>query len=88
MCVCETKQVGDGGADHSYWGPPELMTMPRPSFKITASKPGSDIAMDTAAAFVTGYFAFKEKGKRLYEHLLKSGNWMINLNHGVTYYLW
>ncbi|XP_059170761.1 endoglucanase 4-like [Physella acuta] len=54
-------QVGDGGADHGYWGPPELMTMARPAFKITTSKPGSEISMDTAAAFATGYLAFKDK---------------------------
>ncbi|XP_005111869.2 endoglucanase 4 [Aplysia californica] len=54
-------QVGDAGADHSYWGPPELMTMARPAYKITAAKPGSDVAMETAAAMSAGYLAFKDK---------------------------
>ncbi|XP_005113494.2 endoglucanase F, partial [Aplysia californica] len=54
-------QVGDGNRDHNYWGPPEKMTMPRPSYKITASKPGSDVAMETAAAMSAGYLAFKHK---------------------------
>ena len=33
-------QVGQGDADHAYWGRPEDMTMSRPSFKIDTSKPG------------------------------------------------
>lgn len=43
-------QVGDGDLDHAYWGPPESMTMARPSMKIDASAPGSDLAAETAAA--------------------------------------
>jgi len=33
-------QVGEGDADHAYWGRPEDMTMPRPSYKIDTSRPG------------------------------------------------
>ena len=33
-------QVGDGNADHAYWGRPEDMTMARPSAFISASAPG------------------------------------------------
>lgn len=58
ICV----QVGDASKDHSYWGPPEKMTMERPAYKINAAKPGSDIAMETAAAMAAGYLAFKSKG--------------------------
>lgn len=43
-------QVGGGGPDHAYWGSSEVMTMARPSFKVDASNPGSDIAGETAAA--------------------------------------
>ena len=35
----------------AYWGPPEGMAQPRPSFKIDSAKPGSDLAGETAAAF-------------------------------------
>ncbi|KAL3861625.1 hypothetical protein ACJMK2_007650 [Sinanodonta woodiana] len=52
-------QVGDGGADHSFWGRPENMNMNRPAFKITASSPGSEVAGDTASAFAAGYIVFK-----------------------------
>ncbi|BFZ07399.1 hypothetical protein BsWGS_10438 [Bradybaena similaris] len=54
-------QVGDAGQDHGFWGPPEMMTMARPAYKITPSKPGSDVAMETAAAMAAGYLAFKTK---------------------------
>jgi len=33
-------QVGRGDLDHSVWGRPEDMTMPRPAFKITTSRRG------------------------------------------------
>jgi hypothetical protein len=38
------------------------MTMDRPAFKITASKPGSDVAGEYAAAMAIGSIVFKEKG--------------------------
>ncbi len=43
-------QVGDGHADHAYWGRAEQMTMARPAFKIDPGHPGSDLAAETAAA--------------------------------------
>jgi endoglucanase len=52
-------QVGEGGRDHAWWGPAEVMSMPRPSFKITAEKPGSDLAGETAAALAAASIAFK-----------------------------
>ena len=55
-------QVGDGDADHAYWGRPEDMKMHRPAYKITASKPGSDLAGETAAAMAAGYILFKNSG--------------------------
>merc|ERR1712179_660060 len=54
-------QVGDGGADHAYWGRPEDMHMGRPAFKVTASRGGSDVAGETAASFAAGSIAFKTK---------------------------
>ncbi|XP_012935745.1 endoglucanase 4 [Aplysia californica] len=63
-------QVGNGGIDHGYWGSPEAMTMSRPSYKITASNPGSDVAMETAAAMAAGYLAFKNKDAHFASNLL------------------
>ena len=52
-------QVGDGEADHKWWGPAEVMTMARPSYKISASCPGSDLAGETAAALASASIVFK-----------------------------
>lgn len=52
-------QVGDGGADHGYWGRPENMHMNRPAYKVDAGHPGSDVAGDTAAAMAAGSIVFK-----------------------------
>ncbi len=52
-------QVGNGSADHSYWGPPETMTMARPSYAVTAAKPGSEIAAESAAAMASAAILFR-----------------------------
>ncbi len=53
-------QVGDGGLDHAFWGSPEVMVMPRPSHKIDANNPGSDLASETAAAMAAVSILFKD----------------------------
>jgi hypothetical protein len=53
-------QIGDGNVDHGYWGRPEDMTMYRPSFYIDASKPGSDLAGETAAALAAASMVFAD----------------------------
>ncbi|GIO11312.1 endoglucanase [Cohnella xylanilytica] len=53
-------QVGTGGVDHAWWGPAEVMQMNRPSYKITASCPGSDVAGETAAALAASAIVFEE----------------------------
>jgi hypothetical protein len=52
-------QVGNGGSDHGWWGPAEVMTMDRPAYKIDASCPGSDLAGETAAAMAAGSMLFE-----------------------------
>lgn len=64
-------QVGDGHVDHAYWGRPEDMTMNRPAFKITTSKPGSDLAAETAAALAATSIAFKQTNPAYASILLK-----------------
>jgi hypothetical protein len=51
-------QVGRGDLDHSYWGAPEVMTMPRPAFKIDEERPGSDLAGEAAAALAAASIVF------------------------------
>jgi len=48
-------QVGKGDTDHAYWGRPEDLElsstgMPRPTYMLSTSKPGSDLAGAAAAA--------------------------------------
>ncbi|ESO91444.1 hypothetical protein LOTGIDRAFT_153886 [Lottia gigantea] len=64
-------QVGDASADHSFWGRPESLKMARPAYKITASKPGTDVAGATSAAFAAGHLAFKEKDPKYAAKLLQ-----------------
>jgi endoglucanase len=64
-------QVGNGGADHSFWGAPEIMTMARPSYKIDISKPGTDLAMETAAALAAGSIIFATEDPTYSALLLK-----------------
>jgi endoglucanase len=52
-------QVGNGGTDHAWWGSAEVMAMSRPAYKIDATKPGSDLAAETAAAMAAASLVFK-----------------------------
>lgn len=53
-------QVGDGDADHKWWGPAEVMPMERPAYRVDASCPGSDVAGETAAAMAASSLVFAE----------------------------
>nr|ATS91249.1 endo-beta-1,4-glucanase precursor [Lissachatina fulica] len=80
-------QVGDAGPDHSYWGSPETMTMARPAYKITASKPGTDVTMETAAAMAAGSLAFKDKDPAYSATLLEHAKqlWDFGIKYQVKY---
>ena len=56
-------QVGDGNADHSWWGPCEVMTMNRPSYKVTKDNPGSAVTGEAAAALAIASIVFKDTDK-------------------------
>jgi len=51
-------QVGNGDFDHSSWSRPEEMPDWRPSYKIDASNPGSDLAAETAASLASAAMLF------------------------------
>lgn len=53
-------QVGNGNADHQWWGPAEVMPMARPSYKIDANCPGSDLAGESAAAMAAASMVFAD----------------------------
>ena len=52
-------QVGNGNADHAWWGPAEVMPMARPSYYVDANNPGSDLTGETAAAMAAASMIFE-----------------------------
>jgi len=52
-------QVGDGNLDHAFWGPPEMMTMARPTFMLNSTHGGTEVVMESAAALAAASLAFK-----------------------------
>jgi len=64
-------QVGNGQIDHGYWYPPEYIQYKHPSYKITASAPGSEVAADTASFLAASYLMFKEEDPSYANNLLK-----------------
>ncbi|XP_066912934.1 uncharacterized protein [Clytia hemisphaerica] len=77
-------QVGNGKADHGYWGRPEDMRIKRPSFYIDKSKPGSDLAGETAAALAASALVFEQKGDTGYSNKLKNHAKQL-YNFAMTY---
>lgn len=53
-------QVGNGGQDHAWWGPAEVLPMARPAYKIDASCGGSELAAETAAAMSASSMVFRQ----------------------------
>src|SRR5918992_1232983 len=53
-------QVGNGGQDHAWWGPAEVMPMTRPAYKIDASCGGTELAGETAAAMSASSMVFRQ----------------------------
>jgi endoglucanase len=53
-------QVGNGDIDHAYPGRPETMTVARPAYSLTPSRPGSDCAGESAAALASASILFQE----------------------------
>uniref|UniRef100_A0A7M5UKP5 Endoglucanase n=1 Tax=Clytia hemisphaerica TaxID=252671 RepID=A0A7M5UKP5_9CNID len=76
-------QVGDGNADHGYWGPPEKMELERPSFFIDKNRPGSDLAGETAAALAASSLVFKDVDSEYSEVLLQHAKELYNF--AMTY---
>lgn len=54
-------QVADGAADHSWWGPAEVLPMGRPSYKVDRGNPGATVSAAAAAALASGYVIFADE---------------------------
>lgn len=48
--------------EHSYWGRPELETLPRPAYKVDIRHAGTEPPAEAAAAMAAGYLVFKDQG--------------------------
>lgn len=66
-------QVGDGNADHGFWGPVEVVEykMNRPSYKVTASAPGSAVTGEAAASLAVCSILYKDIDRTYSELCLK-----------------
>ncbi|WP_340025283.1 glycoside hydrolase family 9 protein [Paenibacillus sp. FSL K6-1096] len=71
-------QVGNGTADHNWWGPAEVMPMARPAYKIDAAHPGSDLAAETAAALASASIIFKDSDPVYADKLLVHAKQLYN----------
>jgi len=91
-------QVGNGGIDHAYWGSPENMTMSRPSYKVDAQNPGSDVTGETAAALASASIVFRatdaayadlllDKAQQLYQFAEQyQGKYSDSIADAANYY--
>ncbi|ORZ24128.1 Six-hairpin glycosidase-like protein [Absidia repens] len=55
-------QVGSGKIDNNYWGPDTGIPTPRPSYAITNTATGTDVAAMTAAALASASSFFRQMG--------------------------
>ncbi len=58
--VAHCYQVGDGDIDHAIWEAPEVDSMARPAFFLTADKPQTDYVVSAAASLAINYLNFKD----------------------------
>lgn len=61
--IAHCYQVGDGDIDHAYWNSPEVDSMVRPAFFLTADKPQTDYVASAAASLAINYLNFKDTDK-------------------------
>ncbi|WP_051624286.1 glycoside hydrolase family 9 protein [Clostridium akagii] len=71
-------QVGDGGLDHAWWGPSEVMQMSRPSYKVDLSSPGSTVVGEAAAALASTALILKDSDASYSAKCLKHAEDLFN----------
>lgn len=66
-------QIGDGGVDHSWWGPAEVVDIAtnRPAYKVTKDSPGSAVTGEAAASLAVASIVFKEEDPEFSAECLK-----------------
>ena len=68
--IAHCYQVGEGNIDHEIWNSPEVDTMPRPAFFLTAEKPQIDYVTSACASLCVNYLNFKDTDKEYAEKSL------------------
>jgi endoglucanase len=71
-------QVANPNTDHQYWGPAEVNPVARPSYAITASCGGSDLAGEAAAALAASSIVFQKSDPKYSAELLAQGESLWN----------
>lgn len=56
-------QVGNGSADHAWWGAAEVMQMARPAYKVDINNPGSAVVAEAAASLAACAAVMKSTDK-------------------------
>ncbi len=64
-------QVGNGSADHAWWGAAEVMQMERPSYKVDINNPGSAVSAEAAASLAACAAVTKSADKSYADKCLK-----------------
>ncbi len=70
MCILPVK-VGDAEKEHHCWERPENNDVPRPSYKLNTTNPGSDVAAESAAAMAAASMVFRTTDPEYSDSLLK-----------------
>lgn len=64
-------QVGNGSADHAWWGAAEVMQMARPAYKVDINNPGSAVVAEAAASLAACAAVMKSTDKAYADKCLK-----------------
>ncbi len=64
-------QVGNGSADHSWWGPAEVMQMDRPAYKVDLQNPGSTVSAGASASLASCSVIFEDTDPEYAEECLE-----------------
>ncbi|MBQ7835158.1 MAG: glycoside hydrolase family 9 protein [Ruminiclostridium sp.] len=78
-------QVGDGNADHSFWGSAEVVEaqMKRPSYKVDLNNGGSTVAAETAASLASAAVVFKDIDPSYSKECLKHAKELFSYSETV-----
>jgi PKD repeat protein len=71
--------IGDGHADHGYWGSPEAQTGSRPVTVATPSSPASDVCGEAAAALALMYLNYQNVNSTYANECLSHAEQLFNL---------